>query len=1079
MNLFNFPVRRPVTIIMAMFIALILGGIALWKTPLDLMPDITFPNLMTIIEYDGAGPEQIERTVARPLEQVIKTVPNLKNIYSTSGEEICIINTEFTWGTNLDSASADLREKMGMVKKYLPDGVEDPVIMRINMKEMPILFLNLRGEGRHLSELNKIATDQVAPALERIPGVASVTVMGGRKREIQVNLDKNKMVAYGLGITDVINSIRYQNLNLTAGHFEQSGMRIRVKAEGEFNDLEDLSNLVVGNGMTAAQRQQMQLAALAGPAQPLTGQGAVSPIRLRDIAEIQDGFQESLGAVRVIDKTGSHAGVGMAVMKETDANTVIVARKVKALMPQVQKALPKGVQLDISFDLSQFVEDAIGALRSSAVEGGIYAIIVILVFLWQIVPTLIVALSIPLSLLIAMVCMYFSGYTLNIMTLGAMVIAVGKLVDDSIVVVENIYRHLGMGKNPHQAAEDATREVSIAVTAATLVAVIVFLPIAFTQGLSAQLFRSFAATITYALMASLFVSFTVAPMLGSRLLRPRAAEKAEDKSHLRIWGRVQDKYGQLLAWTLDHKGKVLILASLILVMTGMMAYLIPTEFVPNFVGGIYEAKMELPVGSSLSETTKLVGRVEKKMSQFKDVDKMFMIIGQSGDRKRAAFMGQEQGGHQSTIMIKFPKKIEGRVTTDAQLRQAWDELGRELPGSKVGLRQAGGMQFQSTKPIAIKVFGDDFTVLKKLSDEIAAKLKKVEGVKDVTTTMQEGTPELVYALDRTRLSNYGMVTGQAAMALQAAVDGEVASIYRESGDEFDIRVRLQEADRNSPKEISSAPLASPLGFSLPVRDVSHPYFTQGPVNIKRENSKRIVTVEANKTDRPLGLITADIDQLLAGVQKPESYFVEFGGERKDQMEAFEDLAIMFALGVFLIYMVIASLYESLIHPFTIMVPASLFSFTGALIGLYLTHTGFGVTAFIGIIMLIGIVATNSIVFVDFILEYHRQGMDRRQAIIEAGRTRLRPILMTALTTLFGVLPIAMGRAEGMEMQQPLGIVVVGGLCSSTFLTLIIIPSVYEVMDQLAVDLKNLFRRKKPAATPTPSPTPGGGGGGSA
>jgi HAE1 family hydrophobic/amphiphilic exporter-1 len=1077
MNLFNFPVRRPVTIIMAMFIALILGGISLWKTPLDLMPDITFPNLMAIIEYEGAGPEEIERTVARPLEAVIKTVPNVKNVYSTSGEGNCILNVEFNWGTNLDSASADLREKMGMVKKYLPDGVEDPVIMRINFKEMPILFLNLSGEGRHLSELNKIGTDQVAPALERISGVASVTVLGGRQREIQVNLDKKKLVAYGLGITDVVNAIRYQNLNLTAGHFEQSGMRFRVKAEGEFTNLEDLRNLVVGNGMTAAQRQQQQLQAMTGLAAPLAGQGAVSPIRLRDIAEVKDDFKEFLGAVRVIDKNGAHAGVGMAVMKETDANTVIVARKVKAILPQVQKALPRGTNLDISFDISQFVEDAIGALRSSAVEGGIYAIIVILVFLWQIVPTLIVALSIPLSLLIALVCMYFSGYTLNIMTLGAMVIAVGKLVDDSIVVVENIYRHLGMGKNPHQAAEDATREVSVAVTAATLVAVIVFLPIAFTQGLSAQLFSSFAATIFYALMASLLVSFTVAPMLGSRLLRPRAAEQAGDKSHLKVWGRVQDQYGKLLGWTLDHKGKVLILATLILVITGMMASMIPTEFVPNFVGGIYEARMDLPVGSSIEETKKLVNRVEQKMSRFKDVDKMFMMIGQTGDPKRAAFTGQEQGTHQSTLMIKFPKKVEGRVTTDAQLRQAWDELGRELPGAKVALRAAGGLQFQSTKPIAIKIFGDDFAVLKKISDQIAGKVKKVEGVKDVTTTMEEGTPELVYALDRTRLSNYGMVTGQAALALQTGVDGEVASIYRESGDEFDIRVQLRETDRNSPKEISSAPLSSPLGFSLPIRDVSHPYFTQGPVNIKRENSKRVVTVEANKTDRALGLIVADIEKILPGVVVPEGYFMDFGGERKDQMDAFEDLAIMFGLGVILIYMVIASLYESLVHPFTIMVPAALFSFTGAVIGLYLTHTGFGVTAFIGIIMLIGIVATNSIVFVDFILEYHRQGMDRRQAIIEAGRTRLRPILMTALTTLFGVLPIAMGRAEGMEMQQPLGIVVVGGLCSSTFLTLIVIPAVYEVMDQLALDIKNLFRRKKAPPAPAPSPTPGGGGAG--
>ena len=1074
MNLFNFPVKRPVTVVMGMLIAVLVGGIALWKTPLDLMPDIAFPNLMTIIRYEGAGPEEIERTVARPLEGVIKTVANIKNVNSNSSEGTCVINAEFNWGANLDTASTDLREKIGMVKKYLPEGAEDPIIMRINMKEMPVMFLNIRGEGRHISELGKIGEDQVAPLLERLPGVASVSVLGGRRREIQVNLDKDKLIAYNLGINDVIAAVRYQNLELTAGHFEQSGMRFRVKAQGEFNNLEDLENLVVGNGMTPAQRQQQQLQALSGMPQPLAGQGAISPIRLRDIGEVQDGFQEFLGAVRIIDQTGPHSGVGLGVMKETDANMVTVARAIKAKIPEIQKALPQGVELHISFDISEIIEDSIAALRSSAVEGAIYAVIVLLVFLWQIRPTLIVALSIPLSLLLAVVCMYFVGYTLNIMTLGAMVIAVGKLVDDSIVVMENIYRHIDLGEHPHQAAEKGFQEVSVAVTAATLVAVIIFLPVAFTEGLSSQLFGPFAATIFFALMASLLISFTVVPMLASRVLKPHGKGS---KRSLHVFERVQNAYASLLAWTLDNKGKVLTLATLILVLTAMMASALPTEFIPRFIGGIYEVKMDLPVGSNLDQTRKLVDRAEQKMSRFKDVERIFMILGKSGDPKREAFFGGEQGTHQSTMMIKFPKKIEGRVTTDPELRAAWDELIRETPGAKISFREAGSMQFQATKPIAIKIFGDDFQMLGKISDQIAGAIKGIEGVKDVTTTLEEGTPELRYELDRTRLSNYGMVAGQAAMALQAAVDGQVASLYREFGEEHDIRVRLKEADRNSLVEISDVPLASPLGFTVPLRDVSRPRLGQGPAQIKRENSKRVVSVEANKTDRPLGSIIADIEKALVGIVIPEGYFVDFGGERKDQMEAFQDLAIMFALGVLLVYMVLASLYESLIHPFTIMVPAALFSFTGAVIGLYLTHTGFGVTAFIGLIMLIGIVATNSIIFVDFLLEFHRQGMERRQAIIEAGRTRLRPILMTALTTLFGVLPIALGRAEGMEMQQPLGIVVVGGLCSSTILTLIIIPSVYEVMDDLALDLKNLFRRKKPELSPEPSP--GGGGGGSA
>jgi len=467
------------------------------------------------------------------------------------------------------------------------------------------------------------------------------------------------------------------------------------------------------------------------------------------------------------------------------------------------------------------------------------------------------------------------------------------------------------------------------------------------------------------------------------------------------------------------------------------------------------------------------------MDRFKDIQMMFIILGKSGDPRREAMYQGEQGTHQATFMIKFPKKIQGRVTTEAQLRQAWDEMSRENPGVKFSMRAAGNIQMNSVKPVAVKLFGDDFPVLKKISDDIAAKMRKVDGLRDVTTTLEEGTPELVYPFDRTRLSNYGLVTGLAAMSMQAAVDGEVASLYRDGGDEYDITVRLQENNRDTSRKLSNIPLASPMGFSVPIRDVSQPHFGQGPAKIVRENSKRIVTVEANKTDRPLSEIVADVDKILAGVVLPEGYFLEFGGERKDQMEAFSDLAIMFLLGVILVYMVLASLYESLVHPLTIMVPAALFSFTGAVIGLYITNTGFGVTAFIGLIMLFGIVANNSILFVDFILEYHNKGMDRRQAIIQAGQVRLRPILMTALATLFGVLPIAMGRAEGMELQQPLGIVVVGGLFSSTFLTLIIIPSVYEILDDLALDLQNLFRRKKSLATPTPAPTPGGGGGGGA
>jgi len=1066
MGFFSFPVRRPVTIVMGMLIILIVGGISLWKMPLELIPKITYPHVLISYTYEGASPEEIEKTIARPAEQAIKTVSDIKDVTATASEGMLMIDCEFNWGTDLAAASVDAREKIDLIKKYLPEGVDDPIIMRIDVTELPVVYMYLEGENRNISELGDIADDIVAPILERLPGVATVGVLGKQDREIHVDVDRDKLRAYGLSLDGIANAIRYQNLDLSAGNMDIGNTRFRIRGEGEFANIEQIQNLVVGYGISQARMQSNQIAALTGMASPLAGTGAISPVRIKDVAEVVDGLQEPTGRAMRVDYKGEHTGIGIAVMKETDANLVNVAQTVKDALPKIQKELPKGIELGISFDFSEFITDSLNALETAAVEGGLFAVIILFIFLWEIVPTLIISVSIPLSLLFAFVCMYFSGYSLNIMTMGGLVIALGKVVDDSIVVLENIYRHIQLGDEPKLAAEVGAREVAVADIAATIVAVVIFLPIVFITGLSAQLFRAFSGTIFFALFGSLIAAFTAVPMLSSRLLSKHTPKPGKKVRH--PFQHIQNIYVSLLGWTLDNRGKVMLLALLVLVLTGMMVIQTPTEFIPRLVAGIYRGNIKLPLGTPFEQTSKVLSKIQKQVvAKVPDFTNFFIMIGETEKVEEAARHGGAQATNETMVILKMQKFAKGRKTTDDQLRQIWSGIASENPAADVSFAVAGGIMQGMTKPLVLKIFGDDISVLKFTAENLKEKIKKVDGVLNVTTSAEQGTPELVLTLDQRRLFNYGIATAQAQNAMRTAVYGQLASRYREAGKEYDIMVRLKRDQRQNLKDLGEIPLASPMGFTVPLKDVGEFKYSEGPGKVVRENSKRVVTIEADKTDRPLSEIKDDIEAILASHAFPEGYFWGWGGEIEQQGEAFSDLGIMFALALLLVYMVLAALYESMVHPFTILAAVP-FAFTGAIILLYITGIPLGVTAFIGMIMLVGIVANNSILLIDFVLTYHRQGMSRREAVIQAGKVRLRPILMTALATLIAVVPIALGRAEGLEIQQPLGVVVVGGLFSSTILTLLIIPVVYTIFDDVAEDVKNLARKiLKRKAEPAP------------
>ncbi|MFO8056230.1 MAG: efflux RND transporter permease subunit [bacterium] len=1066
MNLFNFPIRRPVTVLMGMIMIVVLGSLSWYRMPLDLMPDISFPNLVIFIRYEGAGPEEIEERLGKPLESVIKTASNIKNVKVTSQEEMCFVQAEFAWGTDLDAASADIREKISMVRDVLPEEIEEPMVLRVDFQDMPVMFMHLDDPSgkRNLADLADIANDQVGPMLERLPGVASTMTLGGLYREIQVNVDQEKLKEYGLTITDVMKAIGYSNLDMDAGGIDVSPLRFRVRGENQYETVEQIRDQVVGFGASAAEMQKKELEKLSPYQDPLAGKASVSPIRLRDVAEVKDTFKDKNGLFRMVHhKKGVTEGVGLAVVKETDANMVEVAKTVTDALDDVRESLPGGVELGISFDLSEIITDSLSALGRAAVEGALLAMIVIFLFLLQFRPSLIVITSIPLSMLACFIAMYFSDYTLNMMTLGGMVIAIGKLVDDSIVVLENIYRRVGLGESPEVASERGFREVATAVISATLVAVIIFLPVAFTQGLSAQLFRTFAGTVFFALMASLLVSFTVVPMLSSKLLRPTAGKKP--RMSRRVFEPLQNGYGRVLEWSLKNWGKVLIMAFLVLALTGEMIGLMyfqgRFEFVPRLIGNMYRAKIILPPGTMLEETDELMQRITKiHREKVPDYINFFMVMGESGDPARAAFTGGEQGTNEAEMNIRMKKKSQGRTTSEQELREIWDEIKRRNPNVEIAFQNAGSIDFTTEKPIQVKIYGDDLEVLEEIADRVKKRVEKVPGSRDVSTTIEEGVPEYLFSFNQEKLASYQLTVGEAMGAAKAAIGGTRASLFRKGGDEYDITVQLMEKDRDQIDEIRNVRISSPRGFQVPLRDVAGFEFGAGPNEIVRENSKRLVKVGSNKTERPMGDIVQDIEEVLKQVRAtmPEGYSIEFGGEMEDLKDAFTALGIMFIAAVILVYLILASLYESLIHPITIMVAVPV-AFTGAVAGLYITNVSFSITAFIGLIMLVGIVATNSIVLMDFIIEYHRSGMKREEAIVEAGKTRLRPILMTATTTMFGVVPIALGTAEGMELQQPLGIVMLGGLITSTLLTLVLIPVFYKLFEEFAEDMKNLFRRK--------------------
>ncbi|NLK52842.1 MAG: efflux RND transporter permease subunit [Syntrophomonadaceae bacterium] len=1034
MKLSDFAVKRPVAILMLVSIVVLLGIVSWSLLSVDLYPDIKLPIAGVITSYAGAGPEEIESQITRPVEEIIGTIANVKNIRSMTRAGSSIVVVEFNWGTDMDFATLQVREKVDMVKKFFPAEVDTPLVVKMDPSMLPIVQIGMSGP-KDLVELKTIAEEDIKSSIERIPGVASVVITGGLTREVQVQVDPIRMQNYGLSLGQVTQVLRSDNFNQSSGQIHDAHKVLFVRNLGQFESIEELENLPL---LTTAN----------------------GTVYLRDIAVVIDGFTEPTQYTRM----DGRSSIGIHVLKQSDANTVAVVEELKAEMEQIRSRLPQDIEIEFIFDQAKFINLSISSVQRTALQGALLAVLVIFLFLRNMRSTLIISVAIPLSIISTFILMYFAGITFNLISMGGLALGIGRMVDDSIVVLECIYRYRKNGYTLYESARLGAAEVGNAVMASTFTTIAVFLPIVFVEGISALIFKQLALTVSFAIFSSLIVALTLVPMLSSKMLTvddpkdPRA-----QKGYRRIlqkWGNMIDAlnviYLRLLRWALGHRKTVVIGVTVILIASLGLIPLIGAEFLPSMDSGEISINIQMDKGSTLEWTDQLTQKLEAVLQEVPEVDTVFTSVGPSGN------MMMETGAAQTDVAL-LRVMLVSRTERIRDVEQVADDIRDQLlgiPGAQIKVSASDPMMagMSSSSPISISLKGDNLQVLKELAERTAAEVRQVPGTREVDTTISTGNPEIQIRVDRQKAAAYGLSGLQVASTVKTAIDGQVATRYHAAEQEIDVRVRLQPEARENLQQLENLILVSATGAQVPLNQVARIEYGIGPSVIDRENQVRVVSVTGDIFGRDLKSVMTDIKTRLDQMPLPPGYTLEYGGVDKEMQEAFIDLTKALLLAIVLVYMVMAIQYESFVYPFVIMftMPTTVI---GVILSLAITGRSLSVVAFVGLIMLAGIVVSNGIVLVDYINTLRRRGMEREQAILTAGPVRLRPILMTAIATILAMFPLALGLGEGGEGQAPMATVVIGGLTMSTILTLVLLPVVYTLFDDLGNRVKARLRRR--------------------
>jgi HAE1 family hydrophobic/amphiphilic exporter-1 len=1031
----KFAIKRPVMVSMIFIISIILGVISFVLLPIDLFPDVDLPVVMVVAGYEGAGPSEIESMVAKPLENAMAATKNLKNIYSYSLEEACVIMAEFDWGSDMDVAAADVREDVGMIQFRLPEGVESPSVIKFDPSMMPIIFLGVSGEGQTPAELRYYAEEIIQPRLERLDGVAAAFAIGGLEREIKVEIDRARLEALEISVNQVIAAIGASNLDLPAGHLKFGRKDFLVRTTGQFTHPSQLENVIVSNH-----------------------QGV--PIHLKNVATIRDDYKEQTSVVRV----GGGSAIAMLVQKESQANTVTVADRVKKALAIVTRELPQGVKIDLVWDSSDYIKKSVSNVERSALEGGLLAIFIILVFLRSFSSTLIISVAIPVSVVVTFVLIYFGEMTLNITTLGGLALGIGRLVDDAIVVLENIFRHRQRGERPAEAAVVGASEVSTAVLAATATTIIVFVPIFFVKGMVGILFRPMGYTVIMSLAASYFVAMILIPLLSSKFLKvekigtPGALSSKGKLFQLsqRFFDAVDDHYDNVLSWCITHKKTVILGVVLALVASLPLLNFIGAEFIPQIDEGQFEISLKMPVGTELKRTEEIIIQMEDTI--FDNVPELNTIMvrgGVEGEGWQAlsSIFRDITGSHAANLEVSLVDRSE-RERSMFEIMEILRQKFKDIPDAEIHVRSAGLTEGMTSfggaaAPIVVEIRGYDTETARGLAQEVKKIIEGTAGSRDVRIMREEGLPELQIKIDRDRAAALGLTLGQVAQTIQTGVKGTVASLFRDPklGKEYNILVQMRAEDRENLLDLDRIFITSPLGKQIPLSNVAEVVKARGPVKIDRKNQERITLVTSQAYGRAPGTVAAEVEtRIEKNLQVPENFSVYVTGAYEDQKESFQILLYALALAVVLIYMVLAAQFESLLDPFIVMFSVPL-GIIGVIWGLFLTGKTLSILSFVGMIMMAGIVVSNAILLVDYANVLRRRGMNLHDAVVNAGRIRLRPILMTSFTTMLALVPMALGFGEGGEMYSPLAVAVISGLLISMALTLIFIPTLYTLFSE--------------------------------
>ncbi|MGQ9620265.1 MAG: efflux RND transporter permease subunit [Bacteroidales bacterium] len=1028
MSIYASSVKRPITTILVFVAAIVIGLYSLVQLPIDLYPEIELPFITVLTTFPGTSASDVETNVTRPIENALNSVSNLKELTSTSSDGLSVVFLQFEYGSNLDEAMNDIRSNLNFVNRVLPDGCEDPTIIKFNSSMMPIIFYAITAKESY-EGLEKILDERVVNPLNRIDGVAAVSLSGVPGRKVYIDIDPQKMEAYHLTVEQIGNVLRSENLNLPAGSLEMGQTDYAMRIQGEFPESDILKNIVVSyiNGST---------------------------VYLKDIAEIRDTIRES----KYSTKINRSFGMGLYVQKQSGGNTVKVTREVEKTIEQVKKDLPPDVKIEKLFASASFIQDSIKNLSETLLFAAIFVVLVVLFFLGRWRATFIVILTIPVSLVVAFIYLFVSGASINIISLVSLSIAIGMVVDDAIVVLENITKHIERGSRPREAAIYATNEVWLAVIVTTLTVVAVFFPLTFVKGLTGVLFKQLGMSVTIVIITSTVAAISLTPTLSALMLKYRPVKHdapfwSYDGSIRKGLDWFDGFYEKTLRWALRHKTFVLIISLTVFIVSMLLFFRINTEFFPEADESRISTTIELQTGT----------RVQNSMRTANTIDSLFEAKYPEVDLISTSTGSDDQGGWASifsaggTHVIRQSLRL---IPVEQRSRTVWD-IAEEIRNDLAGFPEVINYTVSTTEGIGsfgsntvdVEVYGYDISSTNIVAKELADKIKNIKGAKDVKISRSKSKPELQIVFDQAKLSASGLNTAMAASAVKNRIDGLIATRLRQAGNEYDIVVRLRKDSRNTLTKIENIGIPTPSGQLIRLAEVAQVKEYWAPPSIERKRKERVVRVSLTPYKRSLTSLQADIQKAIDTTPKPAGVMVQISGAIKEQMEAFADIAMLIVVSLILVYLVMASQFESLKMPFIIMFSIP-FAFSGVAIALYLTGTSLSVISGIGAVLLIGIVVKNAIVLVDFINLMRGRGIELHEAIAVSGRSRLRPVFMTSTTTILGMFPLALGLGSGSELWSPMGVAVIGGLIFSTFVTLVLVPVVY------AIFVKRVEMRRK-------------------